>query len=170
MKALHLRTGLHWSQPHAMRQEFEMRDDVELLMTMRFRSTFGSFATAEGLGGCWTFKRTGFWKPVATVRECKGESDLASYRNDTWLHGGTLTFADGSTLRANSNFWMTQYGFQTEDGGEVVTFRHVTGLLHASAAVDIAPSAALRKEMSWLVAFGWYLVVMNRQDQAAAVS
>jgi hypothetical protein len=55
------------------------------------------------------------------------------------------------------------------DGGPLVTFRHVTGVLHASAAVEIASAAVLRRELPWLVAFGWYLVVMARQDQAAAV-
>ena len=42
--------------------EYELRAGDMLAATLRFRSSFGSFATAEDGDGCWTFKRVGFWQ------------------------------------------------------------------------------------------------------------
>jgi hypothetical protein len=56
---------LMWVQPSAFKQEFELQVDGELAATLRLKSSFGSFATAESAGGCWTFKRVGFWQTRA---------------------------------------------------------------------------------------------------------
>jgi hypothetical protein len=38
---------LKWLQPHALKMEYELQDSGELAATLRFRSSLGSFATAE---------------------------------------------------------------------------------------------------------------------------
>ena len=53
---------LEWVQPSAWKMQYELRAGDELIATLRFRSSFGSFATAESADGCWTFKRVGFWQ------------------------------------------------------------------------------------------------------------
>jgi len=159
---------LKWSQPHALKMEYELHDGEELVATLRFRSSFGSFATAECAGGCWTFKRTGFWQTRVSVRACDTNTDLAFFKNNTWANGGTLELPDGRKYPANTNFWGTSYEFKTEAGEPLVSFRRIEGLLHLSSAVDIQPAALSLPELPWLVIFGWYLAIMLQMDSAAA--
>jgi hypothetical protein len=160
---------LTWVQPHALKMHFELRDADEVAAELRFRSSLGSHATAESGDGKWTFKRVGFWQAKATVREFQSETDIAEFRNNTWASGGTLVLPDGRQFKANSNFWMTEYGFETEAGEPLVKYRRIRGVLHVSAQVEIGASRLLR-EMPWLASFGWYLAVLMHSDAAGAAA
>ncbi len=159
-----------WIQPHAMKMEYELREGEQVVAALRFKSSFGSFATAESGDGCWTFKRVGFWQTRATVRACNSESELASFKNNTWKNGGTLEFPDGRKFLASTNFWQTKYDFRTETGEILFSYTQIGGVLHESALVEISPQAAEIPELPWMVLLGWYLVVMMRQDSAAVAA
>jgi hypothetical protein len=161
---------LKWVQPHTFKMEYELQADTALAATLRFRSSFGSFATAESADGCWTFKRIGFWQTQATVRTCGAEADLALFKNNTWKGGGTLEFSDGRKFMADTNFWQTQYEFKTEMGERLFGYKNIGGVMHLSALVQIEPQAAGLPDLPWMVMFGWYLTVMMHQDSAAAVA
>jgi len=158
---------LKWSQPSALKMEYELRAGDELAAKLSFRSSLGSFATAESAGGCWTFKRVGFWQTRATIRPCDADTEIATFKNNTWKGGGTLEFPDGRVYRANTNFWLTKFEFTNESSEPLIEFKN-SGLVRLSAAVDIKPRAASVPELPWMVAFGWYVVVMLQNDNAAA--
>jgi hypothetical protein len=161
---------LKWVQPSALKQEFELQTDGEVAATLRLKSSFGSFATAESADGCWTFKRVGFWQTRATVRACDSETDIATFKNNTWKGGGTLELADGRKYLANTNFWQTQYEFKTETGERLFGYTNIGGVMHLSARVQIEPQAVNLPELPWLVMFGWYLALMLHRDSAAAAA
>src|SRR5262245_8229272 len=102
---------LEWVQPSAMRREFQLKVDGETAATLRFRTAFGSLATAETADGSWTFKRVGFWKTYVTICASGSDKEIAAFRPNTWTAGGTLEFADGRQYRADTNFWMSKYQF-----------------------------------------------------------
>ena len=52
---------LRWTQPSAWRFAYELTSSDEPVGTLRFRSSWGTLAEAEGGDGRWTFKRVGFW-------------------------------------------------------------------------------------------------------------
>lgn len=158
---------LKWAQPSALRMEYELNAGDELAATLRFRSSFGSFATGEGADGCWTFKRVGFWQTRATIRACGSETETASFHNNTWSGGGTLDLLDGRKMLVTTNFWQTNLEFQDEAGSPLIRSKS-GGLIHLSAAVEILPGAASLPELPWLVLLGWYLTVMMHMDSAAA--
>ena len=160
---------LKWVQPHTLKMEYELHADGELAATLRFRSSFGSLATAESADGCWTFKRVGFWQTRVTIRACGTEADIAIFKNNTWSGGGTLEFPDGRKFRANTNFWLTKYEFNSEADEALFGYRNIGGMLHLSAAVDIQPRAAHIPEIPWMVMLGWYLVLMMQRDAAVVV-
>ena len=54
---------LTWTQPKALKQAFELRAGEDVVGTLEFRNSFGSFATGESADGRWTFKRQGFFRP-----------------------------------------------------------------------------------------------------------
>ena len=161
---------LKWEQPSALKMEYDLRTgDGELAATLRFRSSFGSFATADSADGCWTFKRVGFWRTKVTVRLCDSDDDIASFKNNTWSGGGTLELSDGRTFRATTNLWQTKFGFETEAGEKLIQF-HTSGLLHLSATVEINPSFVNIAEVPLMVMLGLYLIVMMHLDAATAAA
>jgi len=145
---------------------YELRAGEEIVATQRFRSSFGSFATAESADGCWTFKRVGFLQARATIRVCGSDVEIATFRNNTWKGGGSLELPDGRKFLATTNFWQTQLEVQ-EESGQCLFRLKSGGILRASASVEMEPSALTRPELPWVVMFSWYLVVMMRRDSAA---
>lgn len=99
-----------------MKMEYELRAGDMIAATLRFRSSFGSFATAASADGSWTFKRVGFWQTKVTVRANEAEADLAAFKSNTGSGGETLELPDGRKYPANTNFWATQCEFKTEAG------------------------------------------------------
>ncbi|HWM91609.1 MAG TPA: hypothetical protein VN493_12655 [Thermoanaerobaculia bacterium] len=160
---------LRWNQPRAPKMEYELRAGEELVATLRFRSSWGSFATAESADGCWTFKRVGFWQTRVTVRPCESEAEIATFRQGTWSAGGTLELPDGRKYLASTNFWQTQYEIQTESGEPLIRFR-TGGVLRMTAQMEIEPMAAELPELPWMAMLGFYLAVMMRNDSAAAAA
>jgi hypothetical protein len=158
---------LKWVQPSAWKMEYELRAGDELIATLRFRSSFGSFATAESSDGCWTFKRIGFWQTRVTIRGCGSDTDIATFKNNTWSGGGTLEFPDGRKFPATTNLWQTTFEFKTEAGETLVRFKS-GGLVHLSATVEIQPDAAGVPELPLVIMFGWYLAVMMYMDTASS--
>jgi hypothetical protein len=159
---------LEWVQPSVFKMQYELRADDELAATLRFRSSFGSFATGESEDGCWTFKRIGFWQTRVTVRDCNADVDLATFKNNTWSSGGTLELSAGRKLLATTNFWQTNLEFQDELGGTLIGFKR-GGLIHLSAMVSVEPNAVSLPELPWVVMLGWYLTVMMQMDSAVVV-
>ena len=160
-------TILKWEQPTARKYEFELHADGQLAATLRFRSEFGTFATAESTDGCWTFKRTGFWHPQVSVRACSAAENLAIFKPNTWQGGGTLELSGERKLLASTNFWQNDYQIKTEDQVWLIHFK-TSGVLHLSADFEIAPDATAWPELTWLVPFSWYLWLLSCLDAAAA--
>jgi hypothetical protein len=160
---------IEWVQPRALKMHYELRASDELVANLRFRSSLGSFATGESADGCWTFKRVGFWQTRVTVRLCGGESDIGSFKNNTWSGGGTLELSDGQVFPATTNLWQTKLEFQNESNNTLIQFKS-GGLLHQSAKVEIQPRAVGIPELPLFMILGWYLIVMMSADSAIAGS
>ena len=160
---------LEWQQPNLLKMEYELKSRDSLLATLRFRSFWGTFATAETADGCWTFKRVGFWQTRVTIHPCNSEDEIAAFKNDTWSDGGTLLFPDKRKYLANTNFWKTQYEFKTENGEPLIHFQNV-GFVRPSAKVTIHESAKAMPELSWIVTLGWYLILMMENDDSTSAA
>jgi hypothetical protein len=161
---------LKWVQPDAMKMEYELRSGDKVAATLRFRSSFGTFATAASDDGSWTFKRVGFWQTKVTIRTSGAEADMAVFKNNTWGGGGTLELPDGRKFLANTNSWASQYNFKTEAGDALISYRKIGGMLHLSSQVEIHAPAKEIAEMPWMVLLGWYLTVMMCMDYAAVAA
>ena len=150
--------------------QYELRTGGgELAATLHFRSSFGSFATAESADGCWTFKRVGFFQTKVTIRACGSDDEIGIFKNNTWSGGGTLELADEGTFQVATNFWQTKFGFETESGEKLIGFEK-SGLLHLSATVEIQPNAVSMAELPLIVTLGCYLLVMMDMDATTATT
>lgn len=160
---------LKWTQPAALKMQYELHAGEELAARLAFRSSFGSFAMGQSADGCWTFKRAGFFQTRVTIRVCNEETDIAVFRNNTWSGGGSLELRGGRKLLATTNLWQTNLEFKTESGETLIRFKS-GGVIHLSALVEIQPTAAGLTELPLLVMLGWYLIVMMHMDSAASVA
>lgn len=158
-----VQSQLEWVQPRALEMFYELRSDAGPIATLGFRSSFGSLATAESAGGCWTFKRVGFLQTRATIRACGSDVEIATFRNNTWSGGGTLTLADGREFLATTNVWQNKLDLQTA-AGDVLVHLHTRGFWKSSAAVEVTAAGRQMPELPWVALFAWYLVVMLQMD------
>lgn len=149
--------------------EYELRSGPELVATLKFRSMWGTLATAESGDGCWTFKRVGFWQNQATIRACGSDTELAVFKNNTWASGGTLECSADRKFKATTNFWLTNLTFQTEADEPLIHFKY-GGVFHRSADVEISPLARSIPDVPLLVLLGWYLAVMLDSDAGAGAA
>jgi hypothetical protein len=158
--------ALHWTQTRLFDSTYDLVENDEHFARLTFRTTFGSFARLETAAVAWTFKRVGFWRTRATVRQEGADIDLASFEHNTWSGGGTLRLADGREIRVTTSFWKSRIEFQRDDGTPL--FRYQTeGFMRLGAALEVFPAGAAMPELPWLLGFGWYLVVMTHHDQAS---
>ncbi len=160
---------LKWEQPSALKMEYQLRAGDDVAATLRFRSSFGTFAVAESADGCWTFKRVGFFQTRVTIRHCNTDVEVAVFKPNTWSGGGTLILASGQTYRAATNFWQTKFTFETEAGDPLLSFQS-GGFIHQSAIVSFQPNAAMLPDLPLMVLLGWYLIIMMHNDSAATVA
>jgi hypothetical protein len=156
---------LKWSQPSSLKKEFELRRGNDVVATLKFRSSFGTFATAASGHASWTFKRVGFWQSKASIRASDSSTDLAVFKDKTWGHGGTLEFSDGAKFKATTNFWSTKLDFLTEGDEPLVSFKY-GGVFRRSAEVEFSDLAKGNSHVPLLVLFGWYLVILFDSDNA----
>lgn len=163
---------LKWEQPSAIKMEYALYpgESDELVATLKFRSSFGSLATAESADGCWTFKRVGFFQTRITVRSCASDAEIASFRNNTWTSGGVLELPDGRSYPASTNFWKTKIEFLSSSEEPLVEYRKIGGFFHYSSYMTIHPAAAAITELPWMAILGWYLAILLQQDAAAAAA
>jgi hypothetical protein len=165
MRSIMQHTGLsmQWKQPHLMEPAFELKYSEEVLASLRFKNSFGSYAEGAISEGEWSFKTKGFLSTQVIIRVKGSEKNVALYRNNTWSGGGTLEFPDGRKYQANSNFWHAQFEFTDESGETLIRFTNIEGFkLHAQ--LELLPAAYKLQETPLLVLLGWYLAVMTSRD------
>jgi len=75
----------------------------------------------------------------------------------------------GRKYLATPNFWQSTYAIYSEDGQPLILYR-VGGILRLAAATLIETGAANLPDQPWLTLLGWYLVLLMRQDAAAAAA
>lgn len=175
MELTQIHQPLEWVQLKAMERRFELRAGEETLGSLEFQSAFGSLAVADCGTERWTFKRVGFFRPRVTIRREGEQQDLAVYRPKWSGSEGVLEISSGRTYTwQTANFWATRYVLAGEDGQALVSYQsglddnQIKDLFKSQARVEISPAAARLPELPLLVCAGWYLILLYKEDSAAA--
>jgi hypothetical protein len=161
---------LVWSQPKAMRREYQLSNGDELVGRLRFEKFSGSLATAEVASQNWTFKREGFLHPRVTVRAPNSDVNNLAVFHPSWSGGGVVEFPDGRQIRwRHASFWRSEWAFVQGADRQLLLFKQHEGFLKISARLECDPANAAAPDLPLLAALGWYLMLLTAQD-AAAVS
>ena len=158
---------LLWVQPAVLKKQHELRAGNDVVATLTFQR--GSLADAESADGHWTFKREGFWNPRVTARVAGSDTDIAVFR-PRWMGGGTLEFPDGHAQHLSSaNFWQSEWVWK-ETQEPLIRFKGRQGFMKAKGQVEVAPEAAGRPDLAFLILLGWYLILLHAEDAAASTA
>lgn len=160
---------LQFTQPKMGQKKYELRaESGDLIGTLEKPSSWKSNAVVDAPGARlelerkWAW-RTGYRIPVTSA----GTGDeIAVFKQNTWTHNGTLTFASGSVYHWKSNLWGSKWTWTDAQDEPVLGFQ-VGGLLKPNASVhfDIA-----QPETLVLLFLGWYLYILFVADSSAAVA
>ena len=161
---------LQWVQPSGMRQYYELQAGDLAVCILHMESSFNSRASSENADGSWDFDRHGFWHRQVTIRAGGSGEDIALYNPNTWRQSGALVLPSGRNYLVKFNFWNTQFYITTEDDQNLVSFTSIRGMFHYSCDMEIHSLARGLPELPWLVPLGWYLIMMQFRDSAAAAA
>lgn len=138
--------------------------------TLTWLKMFGTLASCESGGRVWTFKRSGFLRPIVTIREEGSEETYATFTPGWMTSHGRLEFADGASYEWRSRgLLMSTWRLQDSEGREVVTIT-ARGIAGNKASVEVGEGARSARELPLLAAFAWYLLRQIQDDSAAAAA
>jgi hypothetical protein len=158
---------LEWRQPETFRRFYQLTCNGSEVATLRFEKRSGLLATGECGNGKWTFKRTGFLSQRVSVCEAGSDTDLAIFTR-SWNGKGSLVFSSGRRYQLRpTNFWATEWAFQSEGESPVVTVSGPHGFFKQGGNTRAAPSAAGSPETPLLLLLIWYLRILMNDDAAA---
>jgi len=162
--------ALEWRQPGALHRFYQLTQDGREIATLRFEKSYGSLATGVCGQARWTFKRTGFLSPKISVREAGAETDLALF-TPGWMGSGWMVFSGGRRYHLrHTNFWGTEWAFESEDGSAAITLSGNPGFFKQGGTATVAQSAVGLPETPVMLLLIWYLrVLMNEDASAGAV-
>ena len=158
--------ALVWHQTARLKRNFELRAGDEVVATLRFQR--GTLADAEAANVRWTFKREGFWHRRVMIRLLGSDADSGAVQL-SWRGGGTLALSDGRTIRlAAANVWRSEWIWAENQDAPLVRFKSRQGFMKLEGQVDVLGRGVKPDELALLVILGWYLIVLNAEDSAAA--
>lgn len=157
---------LTWLQPDVYIEDYELCDGESIIGTLKFRSKYGTLATAESTDGQWTFKRVGFFSPKISIRQAGSDVEIATFKFSTWNEGGEVVLQDGTKFRATNNFWHTRMAFIDDQDQVLLKYPDIGGMFRRSVTLKVYPAAGGIEKLSWLVMLSWYLVVMMQREAA----
>lgn len=160
-------TTLFWVQPHMTQRRFELKSEDEVVATLEWKKLLGTLAEARSADGDWTFKREGFFHPRVTIRRAGDEENLAVFKPDPG-DDGFVEFIDGRRFRwAHTDFWATKWALQEAEGGniaEIAPSGHFKTMLSQEGTVEVSINRKDTKDLSLLIALGWYLMISLADD------
>jgi hypothetical protein len=160
---------MKWVQTNAKERTYQLRAGDDVLATLVWQKPSGSLALGETSDGKWTFKRTGFFSPIVTVRAAGSEADIAVFTPDWYVGRGTLEMASGTRYRwTTTNFWRSEIAFCDETGQPLVQYKPEWLLQLACAKVEVAPAGDAVSELSLLTVLGWYFMLMMAEEVTTA--
>jgi hypothetical protein len=156
-------------KPKTLKRDYKLISGTDAFGSITFKKSFGTLAEAGVAGQCWSFKRIGFFNTKVTIRNCGDKNDLATFINNTWKGGGTLYFKDGTSYKANTNFWNSEFGFQSPKGKKLLKIS-TKGFLKTSTLIEINKGGEVDPKIELLVLLACYLSIMIRQDEMMAAT
>lgn len=137
---------------------YELRRAGRLLGTLEWAGGRRTLCEFAARGKVWTFKRTGFFRPIVTIRAHGRDADVATFTPGVWWPNPALTFADGRKyFFAAGGVWRAEYTFKDAKGRLAVRLTR-KGLTGKTIEAAFGPGTRNAEEGLLLCALDLYLV------------
>ena len=144
-------------------QGFELRQNGQLVATLKRPGVWSSDFTATTPDGDWVFHRSGFWGNKGEIRDASSQQQLAVFKSG-WGGKGELKFADGQTFfLITRGCWHPIWTVTNQTGQPVLSLHTQEKLVEVCEDSAVPPN-----RLSPLVLFTLYRV--RQAEEAAAVA
>lgn len=155
---------LTWSQPKMSRREFELRDERDVVATLKWHGEIGSLATGELADRAWTLKRAGFLRPRVIIRTLNTTEQIGQYEAG-WAGGGRLLYPDGhGYFWRQRSFWKNEWAFEDERGGIVAVFGAEFFIMKRRVHLQFVGNDRNSPDQPLLAILGLYLMILSNDD------
>lgn len=178
---------LKLQQPVALKKEYELCADNELVGTLRWPKALGSLCVAETVDGSWTFKRQGFFNLRVSARVAGSDQDILIYKPNWTGMNGTMEHIDGREYKLQgANWWGDRFNLVQKPAHppsfsaigakiegtegeyiELLTVKINFHILRGSANVTIQPALAQTEDAALFTMFSCYLALMAYEDMSS---
>ena len=126
----------------------------------------GSIAVAAD--GRWNFDRPrGVLQRRVRVTTGADERELAVFRRDGWLRGGTIDLDGGPRRLAVSGWWKPRWVW-TDDGVPLLTFTTREGFGADKGRLQFTPAGLRSRHASLIALLGVHLSILSTRESTAA--
>lgn len=166
---------LEWRQPGSAKEGYVLFAGNEEAARLRVNGWRVSSARGTSAFGNWVFKKEGFWRARYLIREEATEVDVAEFFPKWHWSSGRIQFVNGKefTWKAGG-FFSRIYSISDQAGTVVLRLREGLGrsfwkdLFKQQGRIELGPTSVDPKMMSILALVAWHLVLVLRQQRAAA--
>jgi hypothetical protein len=155
---------LNWvHQKNSKPRTWVLRSGGANLASLTWEKVLGNTATARTADHSWRFERQGLFRRRILLHD--DHHTLIGELIPNWLGRGELAL-DGRRFKwRNANFWGSRWEM-LGDNTRLLEFRMKRWSYNPSAQVTVTHAALKYQELPLLLAFGWYLCVLNWKDRA----
>ncbi len=162
---------LEWVESRTVKRQDELRIGDRLIATLRWGGWGSTFAEGRAHGGSWTFERPRLLSREVQVHAAGTKGAPTAVFMPGWTAEGTLSFADGRTMHWQCrDFWQTEWALVDAEGQTALRFQDRSGFLERRTAAWSYKAGLSEADRAMLLILGRYLMVLQAQDQAAAVA
>jgi hypothetical protein len=165
------RPVLEWRESRKIKRQDELRLGDQTVATLRWGGWGSTFAEGRARARSWTFERPCLLSREVHVHVAGVKSSPIAVFVPGWTEEGTLSCADGRTMRWQSrDFWRTEWAFVDAEGRTAVRFEDTSGFLEQRTIAHTYKTGLSEADRAMLLILGRYLMVLQAQDQAAVTA
>ena len=161
---------LTWAPSRTARRTYELGMDGQIVATLYQPSGWRQDRVAVTTDGRWRFARVGVLHQRLVIADADTGAEVARMERSDWTRNGTLTLPDGKQYQWRSGgAWGSKWVWLDAAAQPLLHFRQ-SGVVRLQCAVTVEPQAASEPHLALLVALGWYLMLLTRDDNAAIIA
>ena len=168
---------LEWRQPGPAKEGFVLTAGDKEIARFWVKGWKVSSSHGECSLGRWVFRKEGFWNPHYLIREENTEIDVAEFFPKWHRSGGRIQFANGKEFSWKPEGTFARVYVISDPAGAPVLRLRPGGkgsfwkrLFKEEGELEIGTVSVDPKTLHVLMMFIWHLVLMLKQQRAAATS
>jgi hypothetical protein len=151
---------LQWTRVKRCKRAFELQSGDEVLAMLYPREGTNSMIV-EAADGHWELKRRSFWNSEIVITELPSQAEIAVVRRG---RNKRVTFVDGRLFTlTQSSYWRNDWVWLNDEATPLIHYQR-------GKRLAVEPTAFSLPELSLLVIAGWYLIMLQQEEDNATAA